>query len=338
MEVSFTTAAEHMIDLKNDLKDLVGYSHASYGIVNAFDRAGIIPKIGSKKSPVCISMGFPTDYSFSPNQYKIGYTAWESTKLKEGWKDSMDLCDEIWATSSWTADVFKKELNREDIHVYPHGIDIDWRPFKRKRKDVFRFLHIGEPQIRKNGQMVVDAFVELFGDDPNYQLILKCTNINTTRIYHDDGSIAGGPDSKYKNIIITTAPLTHVQMIELYYKTNVMIYPSTGEGFGFIPLQALATGMPTISTWEWAEYKKYITLPLESNQGPSEYTQLHPGDIYHVNYENLKNMMIESVNNYEKYVKESYKNSFKLHMEYDWDKVTEPTIKRIKNIFETRGF
>lgn len=338
MEVSFTTAAEEMSNLKDDVKDLNGYSHASYQIFQAFKKFGIDVKIGRVSSPVGISMGFPSDYKFTPNQYKIGYTAWESTELREGWKDRMLSCNDIWATSTWTANVFKERLGKEDIHVYPHGIDIDWRPVKRKRKNVFRFLHVGEPQVRKNGQMVVEAFAELFGNNPEYQLILKCSNINTTRVFYDDGSIAGGPDVRYSNINIITAPLTHAQMIELYYKTDAMVYPTMGEGFGFIPLQSLATGMPTISTYEWAEYKKYITVPLETKLGLTEYPAIHPGNLYHVDKEDLKKSMISIVDNYDSYVKESFKNAFKIHMEYDWDRVTEPTVERLKNIFKSRGF
>lgn len=338
MEVSFTTAAEEMANLNDKMKDLNGYSHASYQISQAFSRSGIDVKIGRVSSPVGISMGFPSQYRFTPNQYKIGYTAWESTELKEGWEDQILRCDDMWATSSWTADVLRNATGREDIHVYPHGLDIDWRPVKRKRKNVFRFLHIGEPQARKNGQMVVEAFAELFGNDPDYQLILKCTNINTTRVFHQDGTIAGGPDNKYSNIRITTAPLTHEQMIELYYKTDAMLYPTMGEGFGFIPLQALGTGMPTISTYDWAEYKKYITVPLDSKLGPSEYPALHPGNVYHVDKESLKKSMKDIVDNYDAYVKQSFKNAFKIHMEYDWDRVTEPTVERLKNIFKSRGF
>jgi glycosyltransferase involved in cell wall biosynthesis len=338
MKVSFTSAPEHMITLKDEVKDLVGYSHASYQIMNAFERFGFTTSIKDKSAPLAISMGFPTDYTFAPNQYKIGYTAWESTQLRDGWLRKMKSCDEIWATSTWTANVFKETLNRENIHVYPHGIDIDWKPIRRKNKKPFRFLHVGEPQIRKNGQLVVDTFIELFGNNPDYELVLKCSGMNSTRLYENSGSIIGSPDSKYKNINILTIPLTHSQMIELYYKTHALIYPTAGEGFGFIPLQALATGMPTISTYQWAEYQKYITIPLEAELGPSIHEELHPGLTYNVDKDFLKKSMIDMVENYEKYQKEAYKNSFHVHMEYDWDRVTEPTAKHLKNIFKSRGF
>lgn len=320
--------------LDPDKKDLMGYSHAVYQIMMALDRAGFTSLVDDPMAFVAISMGFPTDYSFYDYQYKIGYTAWESTELKPGWKDAMIAVDQLWATSTWTANVFKETTGREDIHVYPHGIDSSWSPVKRSQNGPFRFLHVGEPQARKNGQSVVDAFIKLFGNNPEYQLILKCTNINTTRVFNPDGSILGGPDGKYQNIKILTDKFSHDMMVQLFHKCNALIYPTTGEGFGFIPLQALATGMPVATTTPWAEYNKFITVPVESKIGPSEYQNIHPGDVFNVTQDAIENSMIDIVNNYEKYANKSYKNSFHVHTEYDWDVVTQPTAKLLKKLFK----
>lgn len=337
MSVSFTTAAENMEKFKQGYHDVMGYGHASYEIMNSFSRAGISVDIANPSSSIGISMGFPIDYKFYPGQYRIGYTAWESTELKDGWLEKMLDVDELWATSSWTAEVFKERTGREDIHVYPHGITTDWEPKKRSSGPIFRFLHVGEPQARKNGQLVVDTFIELFGNDESVQLVLKASNINSTRIFNPDGSLAGSPDSRYKNIKIITEYLSHNQMIELYHKSHAMVYPTTGEGFGFIPLQSLATGMPTISTYQWAEYKNYITNPIKSYLVDSEYPRLHPGKVYSVDKEDLKRNMLDVYVNYDKYSQDCYKNSFKIHMDYDWDHVSYDTINRVKKILKTRG-
>lgn len=338
MQISFSGSAEDLKLLSEDSKDIVGYSNATSNIFDVFSRAGFDCRIKNSKSPVAIGMGYPIDYKFIGDQYRIGYTAWESTKLHPEWYHIMNKCDEVWATSSWTARVFSRQLGRDDIHVYPHGINHDWTPKEREIGDVFRFLHVGEPQIRKNGQLVVDAFVELFGNNPNYQLVMKCSGINTTRVYGPDGSILGGPDGRYSNIKILTESLTHKQMIDLYHLCHVMLYPSAGEGFGFIPLQALATGMPTISTWQWAEYKDFITIKLKSSLSETIHEQLHPGLTYHVDKEELKRTMIESVENYKILHKEALKNVNKIHEQYDWDYVSKPTLERLKKIFKSRGF
>lgn len=337
MIISFSAAPEDLDKIPEEYKDIVGYSNASSNIVSTFKKNGFKWTTNDPLAPVAIGVGYPTDYNFYPHQYKIGYTAWESTELKDGWDEIMHGCDEIWATSSWTARVFKKQLGIDNVHVYPHGINSDWSLKEREVRKVFRFLHIGEPQIRKNAQLVVDAFSELFGKDPNYQLILKCTGINSTRVYAKDGSIIGSPDAYYTNIKILTDEFSHKQMLDLYHLSHALVYPTAGEGFGFIPLQALATGMPTISTWQWAEYKDFITIKLKSSLSESIHDELHPGLTYHVEKEVLKQSMIDMVENYDKYQSQAVKNSSKIHELYNWDKVSEPTIKKLKNIFKTRG-
>lgn len=337
MQISFSGVAPGMAIQSEDKKDIHGYFHASYQMIQALSRAGFDCSVNSSNAPLSIAFSQPGEYLFYPNQYKIGYTAWESTEIKKEWEEGLSKINELWATSSWTAEVFKSATQFENIHVYPHGIDMSWKPKKRTRGKVFTFLHIGEPQVRKNGQLVVDAFIKLFGNDENFQLILKCSNINTTRIFHDDGSIAGGPDSKYKNIKIITQPLSHEHMVSLFHESDALIYPTMGEGFGFIPLQALATGMPVATTAPWAEYKKFITVPVDCQIGPSEYPEVHPGKVFNVTQESVENSMTDLYENYEKYNKESYKNSFHVHMEYNWDRVTKPTAERLRNIFKTRG-
>lgn len=336
MRLSLSGAAEDVVRIPENSKDIVGYSNATSNIMRVFEDNGFECEIKSH-APVGIGIGYPTDYSFEPHQYKIGYTAWESTKLRPEWYEIMGSCNEVWATSSWTARVFKKQLGR-DIHVFPHGINSDWAPHRREVQEVFRFLHVGEPQIRKNGQLVIDAFVETFGKDPKYQLIMKTSGINTTRVYGLDGSIVGSPDAHYPNITILNQELTHDQMIELYNKCHALVYPTAGEGFGFIPLQALATGMPTISTWQWAEYKEFITIKLKSHLSESIHEVLHPGLTYDVDKEDLKSSMVDVVENYNVYHKNALSNSPKIHKKFNWETVSKPTVSRLKNIFETRGF
>jgi glycosyltransferase involved in cell wall biosynthesis len=48
------------------------------------------------------------------------------------------------------------------------------------------------------------------------------------------------------------------EMISLINFHDVLVYPSEGEGFGMIPLEVLATGMPVISTHEWCSYSKFL--------------------------------------------------------------------------------
>ena len=328
MKVSFTGAPEYMD--RN-----VGYGEASWHIFKEFEKQGVQCLIGEPESKICISFIQPNLYKFGKHQYKIGYTPWESTWIPESWEKPLKIdIDELWTTSPWCAEMFRKHTNKP-VFVYEHGIEDDWIPLKRtiNPSRPFRFLHIGEPFSRKDAQMVVRAFTEIFGDDPNYELIMKATRINTTKIFDPaSGEVRGSPGAFYKNVKSIDELLSTEQMSGLYDLCDVFVYPSWGEGFGLNPIQAMAKGIPTICTEAWASYAKYITMPLSSEKVSSPWPETHPGEMYRPNYEQLSNYMQDVVKDYERYSNIAYKNSFLIHKNYNWEKVTKPAIKRLKEI------
>jgi hypothetical protein len=237
----------------------------------------------------------------------------------------MDACDEIWTTSDWCANVFEDNGYKVD-KVYPHGIDPMWKPYKRPDDGIIKFLHVGEPAPRKAGQMVVEAFTSLFGNNPQYSLTIKADRINTTRIYNNfiDKNIIGSPEKLYSNINLITDVLTDEQLVYLYNSHDVLIYPSYGEGFGFIPLQALATGMPTICTNGWAHYEKYLgPLKLKSKIIDSPWPFPHKGKVFEPNRQHLLELMRDVSINFKAYSSYYFAQSTKIHLDYNWDQLTK---------------
>ena len=328
MKVSFTGAPEYM-----DRK--VGYGEASYQIFKTFKNNGLLPVIGDPSADISIAFVQPDKFNFMPNQYRIGYTPWESTGIFDSWKRPLtEGIDELWTTSPWCAEIFKQHTDKP-IFVYEHGIEDEWIPTKRVTDESrpFRFLHIGEPAFRKDAQMVVDAFIALYGNNPNYELILKCSGMNTTRIFDKKtGLVKGSPEAFYKNIKVIESYITTEQINGLYDLCDVFVYPSWGEGFGFNPLQAMAKGIPTICTSGWATYAKYITMPIDSEWHDSPWPSIHPGLLLKPDYAQLKLYMEDVVDDYNYYASLAYKNAFLIHKDYNWEKVSKPAIKRLKEI------
>ena len=174
----------------------------------------------------------------------------------------------------------------------------------------------------------------IFGKDENYRLVLKCSGINTTRVWNEKYNTLSSPSAEYKNILEITPPLTTDQMVGLYDLCDVFVYPSWGEGFGFQPLQALASGMPVISTSAWSDYKKYINYEIDYSIVRSPWQKVHQGDMMKTDKNHLKHLMLKSVVEYESLLKETYKNAFIIHEEYDWVKVSEPAVKRLQEIYK----
>jgi glycosyltransferase involved in cell wall biosynthesis len=330
LKVSFTGAPEYMD--RN-----VGYGEASYHIFQEFEKQGIECLIGSPQAKIGISFVQPDKYRFGKNQYKIGYTPWESTDVFDSWRAPLrNGIDEMWTTSPWCAEIFKQHTDKP-VFVYEHGIEDTWIPLKRKLSPdrPFRFLHVGEPAFRKDAQMVVDAFIKTFGHDPNYELVLKCSQMNTTRVYDElTGRVKGSPNAFYKNIKIIESFISVEQMNGLYDLCDAFVYPSWGEGFGFNPLQAMAKGIPTICTSGWASYARYITMPLDSTWNMSPWTTTHPGQLLKPDFDQLKKYMKDVVDDYEYYSSLAYKNSFLIHKDYSWKKVTQPAFQRLTEIQE----
>ena len=327
--------------IKAGLNPAVGFGYAGQNIVKSLQELGHKVDFANPKAQLQLNFTQPHHYKLHKNQYQIGYTPWESTKIRDEWRERMNLCDEIWATSNWTAEVYRNNGITKPIYVYPHGIEDIWKPLKRivREEQPLKFLHIGEPSPRKDGQLVVDTFIKLFGNNPEYQLTIKSYGPHTIRIYSEDGFIL--PETKYKNIKVVTEELTIEQLVSLYHGHHVLVYPTWGEGFGFIPLQGLATGMPVITTYNWAQYEKYIgPLKLKSRltdaevEGvPKAVGDAHLGSFYKPDKEHLEDQMVFAAMNYKGLSNYYYNQSTKIHKEYNWIELTKNAFKHLEEKF-----
>lgn len=331
LKISFTGLAMRHMDLS------VGYGQASYNIYNSFKKLGVDCAIDSTDCDIEICFTDPRNINFlNKDAYKIAYIAWESTDMDPNMRQKIYPADELWATSPWTENVFKEIFPNKPLFTYKHGINKMWKPKIRKEAHKpFTFLHIGEPFSRKEGQLVTDSFIELFGDDPNYRLVLKSNGMNTVKVKDPKYGYLTSPAASYDNIISIDSVLSDEQMVGLYGLCDVFVYPTWGEGWGLQPMQALATGMPAISTVGWADYAKYVTYPVDSTYQGSPWVDTHPGMMMRPNANNLKTQMLNAVETYEEVLPETFKNAFKLHKEYDWIKVTKPAVERLQKIYNS---
>ena len=312
-----------------------GYGYAAKNIVKSLNDLGHFVPFQDPKSLVQLNFSQPTHFKLHRNQYQISYTPWESTEIPDSWKYYMDACDEIWTTSNWCANVFE-DNGYKDVKVYPHGIDPMWIPKRRQDSGTIKFLHIGEPAPRKAGQMSVDAFIELFGNKEGYSLTIKADTVNTTRVFNNyvDRNIIGLPDEKYNNIYIIRDILNDEELVKLYHDHDVLIYPSYGEGFGFIPLQALATGMPTICTSGWANYENYLgPLKIKSQIVDSPWPFPHQGKVFEPKYEHLLEIMKDVASNFNAYSGYYFTQSTRIHKDYNWLDLTKNSFNHIFKTF-----
>lgn len=316
---------------QGDLTLSSGYGIAGYQIVNSLKSLGHIVPYNDPACQVQINFCWPTWFEdmLRPHQYNIGYTPWESTELPERWLEIFNYCDEVWTTSDWVATVYQDAGVVKPIKVFEHGIGPEWQPFKRNiNRGVLRFLHQGEPAPRKGAQLAFEAFKAAFGDSTDVELTIKAHKFSTVRT--GKGISFGEPRG---NVKIIKTFYDESDLIGLYHNHHVMVYPSYGEGFGLIPLQALATGMPTVCTEEWAPYKDYLSLGLESRYVDTLWPQIHPGKVLEPSFDDLVDKYRYVYDNFSDESNKAFTNSFKIHDYYNWEKLTKNAVQSLEERF-----
>jgi len=312
-----------------------GYGYAGFNIVQSLQALGHTVPFADPNAPVMLNFTMPYYYIVADGQYTIGYTPWESTKMQDGWEMIMNQCDEVWTTSDLIAEWFAADGVTKPIHVYEHGIEHVWTPRRRRKTGPLKFLHVGEPATRKGGQLVVDAFVDLFKNNPDYSLTIKANGFNTTRVRYGDGMLFR-PDEASNNIKIITENIDLEQMVHLYHEHDVLLYPSWGEGFGFIPIQGMASGMPVIFNHKWAPYRKYsvgLDIADQLVPVPHENEGEHPGMIFWPSLDSLKENMLEVASCFQDYADDAYEKAPLIHEEYDWVEVTRRAFDHVTKKF-----
>lgn len=299
----------------------VGYGYAAVCTIRALQRKGLKVTYDSDTTKVHISFIQPEFYSGLYDQYRIGYTPWESTVVPDSWIPTMKSVNEMWTTSTFCKEVFESYgINAE---VVPHGIDNEVYPIiDRSLADRFVFFHIGGPTERKGGQKVVDAFLKIFDNAkyPDVYLLMKSNGPSEARWRKNDvymGNVASHP-----KIQVITAALDEDGLSKLYGIGHCMVYPTNGEGFGLIPFQAIATGMPTICTnaTACADYAP-MSIPLDYKWVDG--TGVHLGQWAEPDFDDLCDKMLYAYESWETEKKRAMQSARIIQETQSWDHVSD---------------
>jgi glycosyltransferase involved in cell wall biosynthesis len=135
----------------------------------------------------------------------------------------------------------------------------------------------------------------------------------------------------YNNVTIINSLYHEHELVELYSQMDCMVYPSYGEGFGLIPLQALGTGMPVIGTAEWAPYRKFMDFKLKTRLDRSLWS-VHPGNVYYPDFEDLKLLMMVFVDRRETYSRYASERAPLVHEAFNWQDIAKKVSNRLEKI------
>ena len=290
--------------------------------------------LNAPKSKIQMYYGSPPGFYYD-HQYKIQMTQWESTMAPPAWANDAKRYNEFWTANPFGAQaLINCGVDESKVHVYEHGVDSSiWTPSKRGTRDVIRFLHIDSGSPRKRAGFAVDAFKAAFGNSLDYELTLKYSHTaQSTQNWFDEEVLATAGEWQDANVRHIRENMTLEELVNLYKFHDVLIYPSEGEGFGLIPLQALATGMPVISTGRWCSYEKYLhENVIESTLGVSPIVENYTryGEVVLPNFDSTVALMLETAENIKQQADLFYNQVQAVTTEYNWQNLTDDALNRL---------
>jgi len=160
----------------------------------------------------------------------------------------------VWAAAKGSKQIVTvSEASREDINkVYGVPLSSIHTAEPGVEKEFFTLKHIGhEPLIlcvstlhpHKNIERLVDAFAAFRARRPEYRLVLA-----GMRGFHGDAVERRIRHHGLESSIILTGWIARPEIVDLYSRAQFAVFPSTFEGFGMPVAEAMAAGVPLITS------------------------------------------------------------------------------------------
>lgn len=257
-----------------------GYGRMFLSLRNALSKHVTI----DDTADVVVFMMVPTMVKgWHKGQRKVLLTMWETDELPPMMYELLPQFDQIVVPCEHNRELFSRY--HPNVSAIPLGVDTSlWLPStSARRSGPFRFLAGGSHWVRKGLDVVLDAFNAL---DVDAELTIK---------YKHDG-VGELPPISNPRVRVLRDVLSPEEERDLYWDADCFISASRGEGWGLMPLQAMAAGIPTImsDTSGHKEFSHLTTAIIPTTPIPANY-----GETYtHGNWdEPNRNALVELMRN-----------------------------------------
>ena len=160
----------------------------------------------------------------------------EPTWKLERKEQEIQFADHIFAPSSFVQNsLLEAGVKKEKISVIPFGAPIDYFQPQPKKDPLFRVLFVGRVGPRKGVHYLLQAWQEL-----------KLTQAELLLVGIND--FPEGWLDQYSEQIRYISSVPHASLNQYYSSANILVLPSLVEGLALVQLEALACGIPLITT------------------------------------------------------------------------------------------
>lgn len=306
----------------------MGYARYGTKLAAALSKAGVsvepeISRLVKDPAPVACWVSVPVHArGWFKGQRLVMNTMWETHSLPEGFRENMDAFDQIIVPSEQNVELFSRYHN--NVAYVPLGVDTHEWAFRERIQPERRFVFMTSGGgSRKGSDLTHAAFQRLWGKDgswpagmPEPTLVLKSPK---------------GVDLWGKRVEHINGYLSDQDEVDLYAMANCYVGASRGEGFGMMPLQAIAQGCPTILT-DAHGHKAFSHLGygIPTVNSKADYFMHGPaGDWWEPDLDTLCELMEYVYYNYGQAVEFAKMASAQAHRWFTWERCAEQFIAAI---------
>ena len=194
----------------------------------------------------------------------VVWTIFESTRLPAPYIDFLiENSALLWVPSKWGRDVLLAHgVPADRVDVVPEGVcSRNFHPYLRKpRRECpkpFKFMTIGKFEERKGLRQLIEGFGQTFSERRDVELYIKADYF----LDHErkrTGLEALVKTTGLQNIRLVFGAMSTADMLALYSVADAFVFPSRAEGWGLPLIEALACGVPAISTF-YSGHTEYLS-------------------------------------------------------------------------------
>ncbi len=151
------------------------------------------------------------------------------------------LAHKVIAASSFTKQtLLDVNIPEENVIYLPLGFDLEYIPYKEKEasdieKRPLKLLYAGTVTQRKGIKYLLEALKSLNAKDIELHIV--------GGIQGDDSAL-----NNYKGHFHYHPPVSQQELFKMYDQFDALVLPTIFEGFGLVIVEAMAAGLPVITT------------------------------------------------------------------------------------------